>query len=265
MPLLALEKFRLHISKKYFYAFGIKNATNALIILFTSLLSICIISYPFILDYTYPRSQSTDNFIDAHLWQFSRHVHVTTNNSHPADFIAQQIHVSANDQTLSKPLLKSTLSIYNTITTSRITTIDGSQTISLEDICAQTPYGTCIVHLPIAYWNNDLDRVEQDHDIFATINKYMHKNEKMTQISLHPYSTMGNVKLDGHGNLQSAESLIITFILRNTSSSLEIWNQLYEHAIYQLEDEEIITQKQLNAQSCILQFKVCFKKTGTYF
>lgn len=250
MPLLALEKFCTHISKKYFYTFGQKCVTNAYLILFTTLFSICFFSYSALLDYTYPHSQSTNDFIDAHLWQFSPHVHVTKSNT-TSGFIAQQVHVSTLDDEITKELLKNTLSIYDAMATSRISR--NGQTIALDDICAKTPYASCIVHSPLAYWNNDFDRIERDTDPITTINKRMQRDEKRTRLSLHPYSTMGNVKLDNQGHFISADSLIITFVLKNTSSTLEIWNQLYQHVVNPLE----ATERRLDVRSYILQYKVC--------
>lgn len=253
MPLLALRKYRSYVSKKYFYTFGVKSASHPFYILFVSLISICLISYPILL----PSSSSSfalnnNTNIDAHLWQHSSHLQSAVTMTNPS-FIARQIRISmaTTDNSISKELLSTSLSIYQALTVSN----------KLRDICATTQHRQCIVHSPLPIWDYDQNTVEKDVDIVNTINQHLQDLSKPTGLSLHPYATMGQVSLDEKGNFKSANSIIMTFILKNTTSSQIIWNEILQNTIHQF---PTVYTDSLNVEPCLLQFKVITKKEAGY-
>jgi hypothetical protein len=239
MPLLALRKFRSHISKKYFYTCGIKIASHPYYILCISLFIICFISYSVFIDYiTTPHSLSPP-LIDAHLWQFSSHLQQQQQQvSESESFIAQQIRVVSLEHTVSKQLLRETLAIYQSLTVSN----------QLKTICATTQQRQCLVHSILSLWDYSQQKIDTDTDIIATINQ--HGVSKTTGLSLHPYTTLGNVSLDSHGSLLSADSIILTFILKNTSKTQDTWDQLWQRSVSSK------TTFKLDIEPCWIQYKV---------
>lgn len=244
MPLLALSRCRSYISKKYFYTFGVKSASHPFYTLFISLISICFLSYPIISSSFTSQHASLTPHIDAHLWQHSAHVQAATAVPHQPSFVARQIRITdATSDIISKELLSTTLSIYQALTVSN----------KLREICATTQHRQCIIHSPLAVWNYDQHAIEQDTDIAQTINQHLYGLSKPTGLSLHPYATMGQVVLDDKGRFVSANSIILTFILKNTTEAQHIWNDMVQHA--QLQFPAVYTHP-LHVEPCLLQYKV---------
>jgi hypothetical protein len=168
-------------------------------------------------------------------------------------FIARQIRISttATDNYISKKLLGTSLSIYQALTVSN----------KLRDICATTQHRQCIVHSPLSIWYYDQNTIEQDNDIVKTINQHLHNLSKPTGLSLHPYATMGQVSLDEKGNFKSANSIIMTFILKNVTNSQILWDEILQNTIQQF---PTVYKDSLNVEPCLLQFKVITKKETGY-
>lgn len=249
MPLLALKRLKLYISKKYFYPFGVKTANNNAYILVISALLTSLISYSVILQLLYPYRQPTTAFIDGQPWQFSPHVVIvptTTATAGSDKYIAQQIYVATADQrTITKEQVKTASDIYETLTDSR--TALGEDTLSLGDICATSFEAACVVLSPLTYWN--LNNLDSDLLNYRSIvnKRILHDIDSST----HPYSTMGNVQIDDQGEFQKADFLILTFILK--SNSVAVWNALWEHTKSELN----LSESQIGVDTLLLQFKVC--------
>ncbi|KAL7311754.1 hypothetical protein PS15m_009476 [Mucor circinelloides] len=246
MPLLALRRCRSYVSKKYFYTFGVKSASHPFYTLFVSLICICFLSYPIILSSFTSNYRSPTSPIDAHLWQYSTHVKAasTTAQHLQPSFVARQICITdAADTTISKELLNTSLSIYQALTVSN----------KLREICATTQHRQCIIHSPLAVWNYDQHAIEKDTDIVKTINQHLHDLSKPTGLSLHPYATMGQVSLDDKGNFVSAKSIILTFILNNTTNAQRIWDDMVQHTIQQF---PAVYTHPLHVEPCLLQYKL---------
>lgn len=247
MPLLALKRLKLYISKKYFYPFGVKTANNNAYILVISALLTSLISYSVVLQLLYPYKQPTTAFIDGQPWQFSPHVVIvptTTATAGSDKYIAQQIYVATADQrTITKEQVKTASDIYETLTDSR--TALGEDTLSLGDICATSFEAACVVHSPLTYWN--LNNLDSDLLNYRSIvnKRILHDIDSST----HPYSTMGNVQIDDQGEFQKADFLILTFILK--SNSVAVWNALWEHTKSELN----LSESQIGADTLLLQFK----------
>ncbi|KAI8639693.1 hypothetical protein BD408DRAFT_420929 [Parasitella parasitica] len=243
MPLLALRRFRSSLSKKYFYALGFKSASHPFYILVVSLISICFLSYPTLCSF-YSTSFSTN--IDAHLWQHSPHlqsVDAVTSQNNPS-FVAKQIRITDTvESTVSKELLAASLSIHQTLTVSN----------KLREVCATTRRRQCIVHSPLAAWDYDQHAIENDADINITLNRHLHDLSKSTGLSLHPYATMGQVSLDDEGNFVSADSVILTFILKNTTKAQVIWDDILQNTLHQF--PELYTSS-LSVEPYCLEFKL---------
>lgn len=256
MPLLALRRCRSYISKKYFYTFGVKSASHPLYTLFISLISICFLSYPIITSFFTSHHASTlTPHIDAHLWQHSTHIQASTAVPHPhqPSFVARQIRIiDAANNTLSKELLGTSLSIYQALTVSN----------KLREICATTQHRQCLIHSPLAVWNYDQHAIEQDTDIVQTVNQHLQDLSKPTGLSLHPYATMGHVVLDDQGRFVSANSIILTFILKNTTHTQRIWDDMMQHTSQQF---PAVYTHPLHAEPCLLQYKVSISSLGTCF
>jgi hypothetical protein len=240
MPLLALRKFRSHISKKYFYTLGIKIASHPYYVLCISLLIICFISYSVFIDYFIHTYSLSPPLIDGHLWQFSSHLQ-KQETTDPGSLIAQQIRVISPENTLSKQLLGESLAIYQSLTVSN----------QLKTICATTQHRQCIVHSILGLWDYSQQKIDADLDILGTINQHVQDVSKTTGLSLHPYTTLGNVSLDSHGSFLSANSIILTFILKNTSKTQEIWDQLWQRS--SVSSRNIL---KLGIEPCLIQYKV---------
>lgn len=250
MPLLVLHRFRTHVSKKYFYNFGIHCVNKAAYTLFFTLLFICFISYSVVREHTYPARQL--DFIDSYAWPFSPHVtfkHTTSDS----DFVIQQLYLTAHQRTITKDLLSNAADVYISLTTSTL------GDVSLQDICITSPQSTCLVHSPLEYWNNNLELIQNDHNVIETINKQMDSISNTTQLSLHPFTMMGNVTFDNLGHFKSADSLIMTFLLKN--NTLEMWNTLWQHTLKELD----LYQKQLEISPFSLQYKVNIHITKSAF
>lgn len=247
MPLLALRRCRSYVSKKYFYTFGVKSASHPFYTLFVSLICICFLSYPIISSsFTSNYRSLTSPTIDAHLWQHSTHVQAasTTAQHLQPSFVARQICITdAANTTISKELLNTSLSIYQALTVSN----------KLREICATTQHRQCIIHSPLAVWNYDQHAIEKDTDIVRTINQHLHDLSKPTGLSLHPYATMGQVSLDDKGDFVSAKSIILTFILNNTTNTQRIWDDMVQHTIQQF---PAVYTHPLHVEPCLLQYKV---------
>ncbi|GAN06922.1 hypothetical protein MAM1_0141d06412 [Mucor ambiguus] len=245
MPLLALRRCRSYISKKYFYSYGVKSASRPFYTLFISLISICFLSYPIIASYfTSHRASSFTPHIEAHLWQHSAHVQAATAVPHQPSFVARQIRITdATNDTLSKELLGTALSIYQVLTVSN----------KLREICATTQHRQCIIHSPLAAWNYDQHAIEQDTDIVQTINQHLNDLSNPTGLSLHPYATMGQVVLDDKGNFVSASSAILTFVLKNTTHTQRIWDDMVQHTRQQF---PAVYTHPLHVEPCLLQYKL---------
>lgn len=248
MPLLALKRLKLYISKRYFYPFGVKTANNNAYILVISALLTSLISYSVIIQLLYPYRQPTTSFIDGQPWQFSPYVAIvptTTTTAGSDKYIAQQIYVATADQrTITKEQVKTASDIHETLTGSRTTR--GENTLSLGDICASSFESTCIVHSPLAFWN--LKNLDSDLlNYKSTVNKQILHN---IDSSTHPYSTMGNVQIDDQGEFRKADFLILTFVLK--SNSVAVWNALWEHTKSELN----LFESQLGVDTLLLQFEV---------
>lgn len=249
MPLLALNKFRSHISKQYFYIFGKKSATNVYFCLFTSIFVICFISYPILSKLSI--LQDPKDFIDAHVWQFSPYIHVT--NVIPPNecqYIAEQIHIEIGQHNdISTSFLLNTLSLHNVLTTSYITWQGGF--FSLQDICVTTPAANCLLYSPLTYWNLNETLIKQDTNYKRTINHHLHSSNLQ-----HPYATMGNVTQDSNHQFLSADSFIFTILLKQTPTSLLQWDILWKHTLQKFN----FTVNRLDVPNTILQYKVQKKK-----
>ncbi|KAK4512426.1 uncharacterized protein ATC70_003126 [Mucor velutinosus] len=244
MPLLALKRCRSYISKKYFYTFGVKSASHPFYTLFISLISICFLSYPILSSCFTSHHASPAPYIDAHLWQHSAHVQAAPAVPHQPSFVARQIRITdATNDTLSKELLGTSLSIYQALTVSN----------KLREICATTQHRQCIIHSPLAVWNYNQRAIEQDTDIAQTLNRHLHDLSKPTGLSLHPYATMGRVVLDDKEHFVSANSIILTFILKDTTSTQHIWNDMVQHTMQQF---PAVYTHPLHVEPCLLQYKL---------
>lgn len=241
MPLLAIRKFRSYISKKVFYTLGFKIASHPYYVLCLSLFLIYLISYSALIDYfTKPYSLSPP-LIDAHLWQYSSHIqqHQATDQE---SFIAKQVRVVSPENTLSKQLLRESLAIYQSLTVSK----------QLKAICATTQQRQCLIHSPLSLWDYGQQKIDSDLDIIGTINRHKHDTSKTTGLSLHPYTTLGNVTLDSHGSLMSANSVILTFILKNTTDTVKIWDKIWQRSLR--------TSFKMDIAPCLIQYRVTIAK-----
>lgn len=233
MPLLLLLKsICSYISRKYFYKLGVKTTLNSFTLLFSSLFLICFISYPILFNNTNIYSLP---IIDGHIWQSSSHLH--SFNNEESSYIIQQIRVMS----LSKEALHKTLSIYQAITVSP----------QFRNICAITPQHQCISHSVLSLWDYNQQNVENDSNIINTINNNLHRKSTRTGISLYPFSNLGNVKIDHNTKLLvSADSFILTFILKNTKNAPTTWNQILLNSIA---SSDLFV---LDVKPCKFQFKV---------
>ncbi|CEP09004.1 hypothetical protein [Parasitella parasitica] len=160
-------------------------------------------------------------------------------------FVVKQIRISnIAESTISKELLTTSLSIYQALTVSN----------KLRDICATTRHRQCIVHSPLAIWDYNQHAIEKDLDVKSTLNRHLHDVSKLTGLSLHPYATMGQVLLDDKGNLASANSVILTFTLKNTTNTQTIWKELLKNLLQQC--LETAYSSSLDVEPYSLQFKL---------
>ncbi|KAI8970270.1 hypothetical protein BDF20DRAFT_838641 [Mycotypha africana] len=273
--LLTLSKIRYFISKKVFYTLGSRIASHPFLILFSYLFFILHISYPIVFDPS-PSQHTVKNYIDGHLWQATHHLNylavdnptLNAGDKPPLiNYIAEQIILPfpgdgtthllnvEQQQQAFKNLLTASLSLYKSITISN----------QLKSVCALTPQRQCIVHSPFSLWNYDEQELQNDKNISNTINSHMLKTSKITNLPLHPATFMGNVTLDESSQqFTSANSIILTFILKNTEHTLDIWNQIWNRAfkaimIHPSENAQIVPLASIATDATIKPYLVQYK------
>ena len=240
MPLLALRTFQHYLSKTYFCPWGVKCASYSWTILLSSLFCIFLLSYPVIHPFP-PRV-----FVDGHLWLFSPHIYTTDSYSLKVQrsFIVKQIRIYHQNQT---QLFTDSKSLYNHL--NDFTAVVNKVTYSLQDICATAyPSKHCLFHSPFE---------EQT----ASYTLGAKKISPYTGLSFHPLSVLGNAAFDSRGHLSSFDSVILTFILKDTQHTLDIWNQLLHSVLQQANQSSSLIQRGLNLPNFVVQYKVspCFK------
>ncbi|KAF7728657.1 hypothetical protein EC973_005694 [Apophysomyces ossiformis] len=269
MPLLALQRLRTHLST-YFYPYGKACASHTTLLLFFSLTVITLLSYPVVLhrynslglDLT--RSVQSDQ-VDAQFWQFSPHLQLdNASHARSKSLTVQQIRIAAPSRQITKDLLTQTLKIQNTLTTTFVY-VDGKPA-SLSTICL-AHRGLCIVHSPLDFWHNSEANVAEDEDLVTTINEHIDAISDATGLAMHPLSLFGNVTLDNRGRFASADSVILTIFLHQTSyvNANRIWDSLWTEVSNELGIANLVHgtqvdasawQKQVNTHPQILQYKL---------
>jgi len=101
--------------------------------------------------------------------------------------------------------------------------------VSMVDICYQMQ-GRCMVHSALDIWDNNIDKLRQDIDVSGTILNHIKRTSTQSGLSLHPATLFGNATLDVLGQPISADSVLVTFLLREgpqRQKYREEWNSIW--------------------------------------
>ncbi|KAG0172756.1 hypothetical protein DFQ30_009772 [Apophysomyces sp. BC1015] len=229
-----------------------------------------VLSYPVVLHHynalglDLTRSVEFDQ-IDAQFWQFSPHLQLdNATHVHSTSLTAQQIRIAAPSRQITKDLLTQTLKLQNALTTSFVY-VDGKPA-SLSTVCL-AHRSLCVVHSPLEFWHNNEANVLEDEDLVTTINEHIDAISDATGLAMHPLSLFGNVTLDKHGRFVSADSIILTVFLHQTSyvNANRVWDGLWREVTSELGIANLVHgtdvdsaawQKQMNTHTQTLQYKL---------
>ncbi|KAI8384812.1 uncharacterized protein BYT42DRAFT_612483 [Radiomyces spectabilis] len=237
MPLRALAKLRAHLST-YFYPYGKSCASRSSLILFLSLVIVCLLSYPVVSNY-FDQLGSDSAFLsidklDARFWQFSPHLQSDNiSKTYTNAIVTKQIYITNTDNHVTKDLLNYALQLQHALTTSFVSVDE--KPASLATICF-SHRGRCIVHSPLDYWNQEGTQIQNDHDWAVTVTRHMDELSVTSGLSLHPISVFGNITLDHYGRFVTADSVIITVLLQHHPSfnTDRVWKALWHEALSRL-------------------------------
>lgn len=121
------------------------------------------------------------------------------------------------------------------------------------------PICLCLVISPLKVWNYDLERLEQDDNIMATLNTYG-KEQKDYE------SVFGGSKFDENGTLVSAEAISLSYFLKDQSyleggSTVDPVNEEWEKTVFlasvqsaQVENENTLNFAYLSTRSFADEF-----------
>jgi hypothetical protein len=249
MPLLALNQACRRISN-LFYPLGTQCASHSASLLIVLTIISVFWCYQVVSDYYYHRASPT-TALDGQFWQFSPHIYKTNSTTYtpPCDIVFHQIRIAADNIT---QLYQDSLQIYNSLKTDH----------RLNSICIKNSHG-CIIHSPFEYWT-DLDHFEKDTDRLKTVNNQLNAISPVTQLSLYPMSTMANAHFDDNGKITSADSVLITVLLKDRKETEGIWQLVWDKAalksnIFSLESnssDSLGWYTQAQEKSIILEYKV---------
>ncbi|KAI8086590.1 uncharacterized protein BX664DRAFT_336249 [Halteromyces radiatus] len=276
MPLRVVGRINTQLSY-YFYNYGKACASRMVFLLVTSFCMICFFSLPTILlllqtayNNAIPIPLSLDTF-DGQFWLFSPHIQqqqpdLTLTETTVPEVILKQVRLTNLIQQVDKELLLYAHRLQQVLTTTCIQW--NQQPLSLESICHHTKQQPCLVHSPLLYWSSP-EELENDSNWLETVNQQIqrqkalsssffgsqnnnnHNTSKITftplssrtstsGLSMQPFSLFGNVTLDLHGNIISADSILLTFALQLDQTSAKdytnsAWNALWNEVVSQLD------------------------------
>ncbi|KAG2187385.1 hypothetical protein INT44_005071 [Umbelopsis vinacea] len=231
----ALKRLRIRIATA-FYRYG-KNSTEYTVInILVSSLIVLFLTVPAASWYSKHRAAEyyrlEQSAMNTNFWDSPYHISAMqdTNLPYVAPVLGiQQIHFVTTDGQITKRLLKQILEFDNKLMDTTAVTSHGKK-VSMVDICYQMQ-GRCVVHSALDIWNDSLDELKQDIDITGTILNHVKKTSARSGLSLHPATLFGNATLDVLGQPISADSVLVTFLLREgplRQKYREEWNSIWD-------------------------------------
>lgn len=231
----ALKRLRIRIATA-FYRYG-KNSTEYTVInILVSSLIVLLLTVPAMSWYSKHRAAEyyrlEQSALNTNFWDSPYHISAIRDTTLP--YVApvlsiQQIHFVTTDGQITKRLLKQILEFDNKLMDTTAVTPHGKK-VSMVDICYQMQ-GRCVVHSALDIWDNNLDKLKQDIDITGTILNHVKKTSARSGLSLHPATLFGNATLDVLGQPISADSVLVTFLLREgplRQKYREEWNSIWD-------------------------------------
>ncbi|KAI8576718.1 hypothetical protein K450DRAFT_255810 [Umbelopsis ramanniana AG] len=231
----ALKRLRIRIATA-FYRYG-KNSTEYTVInILVSSFIVLFLTVPAVSWYSKHRAAEyyrlEQSAINTNFWDSPYHISAMkdTNLPYVAPVLGiQQIHFVTTGGQITKRLLKQILEFDNKLMDTTAVTPHGKK-VSMVDICYQMQ-GRCVVHSALDIWNHNLDELKQDIDITGTILNHVKKTSARSGLSLHPATLFGNATLDVLGQPISADSVLVTFLLREgplRQKYREEWNSIWD-------------------------------------
>ncbi|KAI8332927.1 hypothetical protein BC941DRAFT_516682 [Chlamydoabsidia padenii] len=202
------------------------------------------------------------------------------------DITIKQVRITNLIQQVDKELLLYAYQLQKSLTATTIHWKE-NQVLSLESLCYRHQKNNkdkrhCLTHSPLVYWNS-VEDLAQDTAWLETINYYQMGEQQRRQqplnkindssmiittplsstisadgLSMQPLSLFGNVTLDLHGNVVSADSIILTFFLRpdpylTTPSAFDskddidsAWNALWNKMASEINMDHLTTAENGN-------------------
>jgi hypothetical protein len=248
----ALRRLRVRIAT-LFYNYGKHCTERTVVNILVSTLIVSFLTIPAVSWYSSHRAAEyyriEQSSIDTYFWDSPYHISATQTTKLPytaPTLSIQQIHFMAADGQITKRLLKQTMEFQNKLMDITAVTSHG-KTVSMADICYQKN-GRCIVHSALDIWDNNMEKLMQDIDITGTIVESIQKTSTRSGLSLHPATLFGNATLDVLGQPVSADSILVTFVLREgplRQKYRDEWNAIWDRVT---EDQNIHFVQQINAK-----------------
>ncbi|KAG2183266.1 hypothetical protein INT43_006270 [Umbelopsis isabellina] len=239
----ALRRLRVRIAT-LFYNYGKRCTENTVANILATTIIVLLLSIPAVSWYSSHRAaeyyRGAHSSINTYFWDSPYHISSMQGTKPPytaPTLSIQQVHFIAADSQITKRLLKQTLEFQNRLMDTTAVTAHG-KTVSMADICYQVQ-GRCLVHSPLDVWDNNMEKLMQDIDITGTIVNTINKKSARSGLTLHPITLFGNATLDTLGQPVSADSVMITFLLREgplRQKYREEWNAIWNRVA---EDEHV--------------------------
>ncbi|KAH8555304.1 hypothetical protein BGW37DRAFT_476634 [Umbelopsis sp. PMI_123] len=238
----ALKRLRARIGMA-FYQYGKACAEYTVINILISGLIVLFLTFPAVSWYSKYRAAEyyrlKQSAMNTYFWDSPYHISPIQGTKLP--YVApvlgiQQVHFVTTDGQITKRLLRQILEFDNKLMDTTAVTSHGKK-VSMIDICYQLQ-GRCIVHSALDIWDNNLDKLKLDIDISGTILSHMKKTSTRSGLSLHPATLFGNATMDVLGQPISADSVFVTFLLREgplrqkyREEWKSIWNTVTEDLV----------------------------------
>lgn len=231
----ALKRLRIRIATA-FYQYGRRSTEYTVTNILVSSLIVLFLTVPALSWYSKHRAaeyyELEQSSMNTNFWDNPYHISALKSSNLP--FVApglsiQQVHFVTTDGQITKRLLKQILEFQNKLMDTTAVTPHGKK-VSMADICYQMQ-GRCIVHSALDIWDNNMDKLRQDIDISGTILNHIKKTSTQSGISLHPATLFGNATLDVFRQPISADSVLVTFLLREgplRQKYREEWNAIWQ-------------------------------------
>ncbi|KAJ2964799.1 hypothetical protein NQZ79_g308 [Umbelopsis isabellina] len=239
----ALRRLRVRIAT-LFYNYGKRCTENTVANILATTIIVLLLSIPAVSWYSSHRAaeyyRGAHSSINTYFWDSPYHISSIQGAKPPytaQTLSIQQVHFIVADGQITKRLLKQTLEFQNRLMDTTAVTTHG-KTVSMADICYQIQ-GRCLVHSPLDAWDNNMENLMQDIDITGTIVNTINKKSARSGLTLHPITLFGNATLDTVGQPVSADSVMITFLLREgplRQKYREEWNAIWNRVA---EDEHV--------------------------